>query len=402
MKLNELAPEFQAARPILADLEAAGFEAYFVGGAVRDALLHRPIHDVDIATSAYPAEVKQIFKRTIDTGIQHGTVTVMAHDVAYEVTTFRTESTYQDFRRPDNVTFVRSLKEDLKRRDFTINALAMRHDGEIIDLFDGLRDLRQGVLRAVGDPYARFHEDALRMMRAVRFQAQLAFQLEIRTKTAIAKNHRLLQKIAIERIHSEFIKLMLASNWQTGLATFIETKMSEAVPGFSGQATQLQKLTALAGHLTNECQVWGLFALTLTLNQKDTRQLLRAWKSANQVIDGTERLRQLATDLQTTDIDEAELKWALFSAGQIAVQDTLSVLKLMARITSEQQAEFRQIYDQLPLQSSKALAVNGQDLMTNGIQPGPELGRTLQRLRYAVVVGQLPNNKAALLSTIKK
>ncbi|MBW4947593.1 CCA tRNA nucleotidyltransferase, partial [Klebsiella pneumoniae] len=139
----------------------------------RDNLLGLPIHDVDIATSAYPAEIKQIFKRTVDTGIQHGTVMILDHGNGYEVTTFRTETGYQDFRRPDSVTFVRSLEEDLKRRDFTINALAMRADGEIIDLFDGIADLKAHKIRAVGVADERFHEDALRMMRAVRFESQL-------------------------------------------------------------------------------------------------------------------------------------------------------------------------------------------------------------------------------------
>ncbi|GAF39136.1 tRNA nucleotidyltransferase [Agrilactobacillus composti DSM 18527 = JCM 14202] len=196
MRLVELAPDFVAGKPLLQTIEAAGFEAYFVGGAVRDALLKRPIHDVDIATSAFPAEVKALFKRTVDTGIKHGTVTVLDHGAGYEVTTFRTESTYQDFRRPDSVTFVRSLKEDLKRRDFTVNALAMTADGQIIDLFDGLADLKAKRLKAVGIAYERFHEDALRMMRAVRFEAQLDFKLAPKTSAAIRENHMLLTKIA--------------------------------------------------------------------------------------------------------------------------------------------------------------------------------------------------------------
>ncbi|MGO2223161.1 MAG: CCA tRNA nucleotidyltransferase, partial [Leuconostoc falkenbergense] len=138
MKIEKLPQEFVQAQPILATLEQAGYEAYFVGGSVRDTLLGATIHDVDIASSAFPEEVKALFNRTVDTGIQHGTVMVLDHGEGYEITTFRTESTYTDFRRPDSVTFVRSLSEDLKRRDFTINALAMRHDGEVVDLFDGL------------------------------------------------------------------------------------------------------------------------------------------------------------------------------------------------------------------------------------------------------------------------
>ena len=157
MKLKQLPLEYQKAIPVLKKLENEGYEAYFVGGSVRDILLNQPIHDVDIATSAFPEEIKQLFPKTIDIGIEHGTVLVLENDEQYEITTFRTESTYQDYRRPDHVEFVRSLAEDLKRRDFTINAFALKEDGEIIDLFDGLQDLEEQILRAVGNPHERFH-----------------------------------------------------------------------------------------------------------------------------------------------------------------------------------------------------------------------------------------------------
>lgn len=133
VRIVEIPTEFKEALPILQKIEAAGYEAYFVGGSVRDTILKRPIHDVDIATSAYPSEVKELFKKTVDTGIEHGTVMILDHGTGYEVTTFRTESGYQDYRRPDKVTFVRSLKEDLKRRDFTINALALSESGQVFD-----------------------------------------------------------------------------------------------------------------------------------------------------------------------------------------------------------------------------------------------------------------------------
>ncbi len=152
MKLTILPEEFRQALPVMEQIETAGYEAYFVGGSVRDVLLGHPIHDVDIATSAFPAEIKEIFPRTVDVGIEHGTVLVLTEDSQYEITTFRTESTYQDFRRPDQVSFVRSLEEDLKRRDFTINAFAVQDDGNVIDLFEGLADLANKTLRAVATP----------------------------------------------------------------------------------------------------------------------------------------------------------------------------------------------------------------------------------------------------------
>ena len=143
MKINELPIEFKHALPVLKELNRHGYEAYFVGGSVRDVILHQTIHDVDIATSAFPEEIKEMFPRTIDVGIEHGTVLVLYHQDQYEITTFRTESTYQDYRRPDKVTFVRTLEEDLKRRDFTMNALAMTLDGEIVDLFEGIESIHE-------------------------------------------------------------------------------------------------------------------------------------------------------------------------------------------------------------------------------------------------------------------
>ena len=224
MKINKLPDVFQQAMPVLKKLEDTGFEAYFVGGSVRDILLHRHIHDVDIASSAYPEEVKNLFEKSIDTGIQHGTVTVLFDGNSYEITTFRTESGYQDYRRPDHVTFVQNLDEDLKRRDFTINALAMDTQGNIIDLFNGLDDLDKKIIRAVGDPEKRFHEDALRMMRAVRFMSQLNFNLEENTNQAVADHHQLLKKISVERIREEFVKLELGKNARQAFKIFWETK----------------------------------------------------------------------------------------------------------------------------------------------------------------------------------
>ena len=161
MRLEKMPSEFQEALPVLEKIKEAGFEAYFVGGSVRDALLNRPIHDVDIASSAYPEEIKKIFPRTVDVGIEHGTVLVLEGQGEYEITTFRTEDVYVDYRRPSQVSFVRSLEEDLKRRDFTINALALDQNGEIVDLFNGLADMKNRTLRAVGVAAERFNDCSL-------------------------------------------------------------------------------------------------------------------------------------------------------------------------------------------------------------------------------------------------
>lgn len=235
MKINTLPQEFIGAQPILKILTRAGFEAYFVGGSVRDMLLSQVIHDVDIASSAFPEEVKFLFEKTVDTGIQHGTVMVLDHGEGYEITTFRTESTYTDFRRPDSVTFVRSLSEDLKRRDFTINALAMTLDGEIVDLFGGLDDIKNGIIRAVGDAETRFTEDALRMMRALRFSAQLGFIIEADTQKALIELVPNLEKIAVERIRVEFEKMLMGASAANSLKIAVQDKVMLYLPGHIGQ-----------------------------------------------------------------------------------------------------------------------------------------------------------------------
>lgn len=196
---------------ILEALKAHGYEAYVVGGCVRDVLLGREPKDWDITTSAMPQEVKQIFHNTVDTGIQHGTVMVIKNAVGYEVTTYRVDGEYKDGRHPESVTFTRSLEEDLKRRDFTINAFAWGEDG-LIDMFDGVKDLKEGVIRCVGDPNERFNEDALRIMRAVRFSAQLGFEIEPQTKAMISKYAVRLADISMERIREEWEKTLMSHN----------------------------------------------------------------------------------------------------------------------------------------------------------------------------------------------
>ena len=288
MRLTNLPVEFKKARPVLQRIEKAGYQAYFVGGSVRDTIIGVPIHDVDITSSAYPQEIKQLFPRTVDTGIKHGTVMVLYHGHGYEITTFRTESGYQDYRRPDHVTFVRSLPKDLKRRDFTINALAMRENGEVTDLFDGLGDIKRKVIKAVGNPDRRFHEDALRMMRAVRFASKLDFKIEPKTLEAIKKYSFLLTKIAIERVHSEFVKMMMGLKPRMGLDYMIETNLYRYVPEFKDQLDALKRISKIPHlKLTNECQVWSLISYEFGLNRHQINHLLRQWKSADKVIDDT-------------------------------------------------------------------------------------------------------------------
>ncbi len=199
-------------RYIIAKLEAAGYEAYAVGGCVRDSLLGRKPNDWDVTTSAKPQQIKAVFRHTIDTGIQHGTVTVMLDREGFEVTTYRIDGEYEDSRHPKEVIFTANLIEDLKRRDFTINAFAYNDQSGIVDAFDGMEDLERGVIRCVGEAAERFGEDALRMLRAVRFSAQLGFSIAQETRAAIRELAPSLSHISAERIQAELVKLLLSAH----------------------------------------------------------------------------------------------------------------------------------------------------------------------------------------------
>lgn len=201
---------------VIDSLHAKGFEAYAVGGCVRDTILAREPDDWDITTSASPQQVKEIFDRTVDTGLEHGTVTVLAGSGAHEVTTYRIDGEYEDGRHPKEVVFTSSLAEDLRRRDFTINAMAYNNEEGLVDLFDGIRDLQRKVIRCVGNPTERFSEDALRILRALRFSAQLGFKLDPATLDAIIALAPTLEKISAERIRVELNKLLISKRPEYG------------------------------------------------------------------------------------------------------------------------------------------------------------------------------------------
>ncbi len=388
MQIKQLPADFQAALPVLEKIEQAGFEAYFVGGSVRDHILGLSIHDVDIATSAYPEEIKEIFKRTVDTGIQHGTVTVLMGDDSYEITTFRTESGYQDYRRPDKVTFVRSLADDLKRRDFTINALAVDKDGQVIDKFDGLKDLDKKIIRAVGHAEERFHEDALRMMRAVRFQAQLNFKIEEKTAQAIADNAPLLAKIAIERIREEFVKMMLSQNWQTGLADFIKLGLSEYCPGFKDQKLELAELLEIKDtEFVDEEAAFSAIGYVLSLNHQEFNAFLRDWKVSNKTREASLNTLNLLHLFESQDFD----LWNIYKLGVDNLDRTIELSKMF-------QIEFdytnlKQKVDQIAIKSSHDLQLTGKNVCEIlDVKPGPIIGKSMSQMERAVVEGNVSNN----------
>lgn len=396
MRITKWPEIFESSLHILNSLQDAGFKAYFVGGSVRDYLLNLPVHDVDIATSAYPEEIKKIFPQTIDTGIQHGTVTVMDHGTSYELTTFRTESGYQDYRRPDKVTFVRSLKEDLQRRDFTINALAIAPDGEIIDEYEGLADLDSHVIRAVGRAQDRFTEDALRMMRAVRFQSQLDFEIETNTLTAIRENVELLKKISIERINTEFTKMLLGKNWQRGFEQFLKTGLALNCPEFSNQSQNLEKMLSLKNtRITSARSLWAL--VCQLLNIKDTRRFLTIWKESNQIKDDVQKINFLTVDIENSNYDV----WDFYQIGEKYFADLVNVCDV--RKIEIDTSQIKQIYATLPITNKKDLAINGDILLKElKIAPGPKLGKILLDIEKQVVYGKLENEKSELIKYCRK
>lgn len=390
IRIDNLPEIFVKAMPVLRTLEDAGFEAYFVGGSVRDVLLHRHVHDVDITTSAYPEEVKELFDKSIDTGIKHGTVTVLYGGESYEITTFRTESGYQDFRRPDHVTFVQNLDEDLKRRDFTINALAMDMHGDIVDLFNGIEDLKNHIIRAVGNPEKRFHEDALRMMRAVRFMSQLEFKLEEKTEQAIKDNHELLKKISVERIREEFVKMGLGPFSRQAFQIFLDTQLSEDVPDFAGKKDLLQVYPQLKFSPTMEASLWAVIIILLKVSNENIGKFMRDWKNSNAM---TEKVEQI---IKMFDLiaDHVPTDYELFEAGEDIIINTIDVANILGQPVSSEALVDR--YLALPIKTPSELAVDGRFLIKRGMRPGAQLGRTLNQIRKKVVACEIENSEEAI------
>ena len=391
MRLKKLPSEFQEALPILEKIRKAGYEAYFVGGSVRDAILGRPIHDVDIASSSYPEETKAIFERTIDVGIEHGTVLVLENHQEYEITTFRTEDVYVDYRRPSSVSFVRSLEEDLKRRDFTVNAFALSEEGEIIDLFNGMEDLDNRILRAVGVATERFNEDALRIMRGFRFQASLGFDLEEETFKAMTDCAPLLEKISVERVFIELDKLLLAPYWRKGLEGLIASHSYQYLPLLQNSRSSLEKLFQLKMDysFTSSEQAWA--ALLLTLDENKVSAFFKKWKTSRDFAKKVEQLVEIYRLREKARLNRRDVyrydKSLLLSAEELRQAHGLSV-------------DFQvieELYDSLAIHDKHEIVVNGGMLIKEyGLKPGPALGQVISAIEWAIVDGELENDIQAI------
>ncbi|WKT78463.1 CCA tRNA nucleotidyltransferase [Lysinibacillus fusiformis] len=372
--------EWQTAYSVIEQLEQAGFEAVIVGGAVRDALLNRPAHDVDVATNALPEEVKLVFQRTVDIGIQHGTVLVIVPAGPVEVTTYRTDGEYTDHRRPDKVQFVRSLQDDLQRRDFTMNAIAMRRDGTFVDFYGGRQDIDLRIIRAVGDAQKRFAEDALRMLRAIRFSAQLDFTIAEDTLIAIQNRAADIAFIAKERIKAELDKLWLGTTVFRGLQKLEESGLADYLPG-SFQADRWYEFQTVDKHVG-----WAYFAL---LQGANWREILRDYRISNKemafvksVLTAYEALKSGWTNTHYFTYKEQELEAAIYFA---------KLLQLDVRLPSD---PIYVLQDKLPIRQKQDMVVNGADLLKwSGKKGGPWVKEVLEDIMEAIIHNELANDQ---------
>ncbi len=406
-------------RETIETLECAGFEAFAVGGCVRDAVLGRIPADWDITTSAMPEEVKALFPRTIDTGILHGTVTVMKNHVGYEVTTYRIDGEYEDARHPKEVSFTANLVEDLKRRDFTINAMAYNDRVGLVDEFDGIGDLENKIIRCVGNPKDRFCEDALRMLRAVRFSAQLGFAIDEKTKAAISELAGNLQKISAERIQTELVKLLVSDHpdylrvaYETGitgvvLPEFDEIMKPESVHLSNGGEHTLRSLL----YVENE-KVLRLTMLFHNISSDMVKAIMQRLKFDN---DTTDKVKKLTAVHNLAIENEPNcVRRAIFKVGKELFPYFLKVRRadiLAQRQEVQKKAladlqELTEIYEDIlerrECVSLKELAVDGRDLLAMGVKQGKQIGEILNHLLEIVLEEPEKNTKETLLEIVRK
>lgn len=439
----------KGAAAIIDTLQSNGFEAYLVGGCVRDSILKRPVHDWDITTSATPDEMKKVFSDTkiIETGIKHGTLTILSIDGFYECTTYRIDGMYSDGRHPDVVRFTKSLAEDLKRRDFTINAMAYNDKEGLIDLFGGRVDLMDHVIRCVGNPEDRFKEDALRIMRALRFAAQLEFNLEMKTKIAAFQMSDTLTKVSAERINSEFCKMLtqtmgsqIINDYREIIAVFIP----EIRDMFGFEQNNPYHMFDVWNHTIEVLANANFFTdpngLVLALaaffhdigkphSYQDGPDGIRhfyghATKSAEMTDSIMRRMRfnnsireQVVTLVKYHDTDiKPEAKYIKRWLNKLGSEPLLRCLLMLKYSdicgqTLENRAKrlreviqlftvLNETIEQQACFSLKDLAVNGGDLIAAGMKPGKEIGAALNQMLELVLNDECANDKDALLKAV--
>jgi tRNA nucleotidyltransferase (CCA-adding enzyme) len=432
-----LTPLERDAWAVVEKLERAGYEAYLVGGCVRDMWLGREVYDYDITTSALPEEVQSLFPHTVPTGIKHGTVSVLTEHGRYEVTTFRADLEYKDGRRPEEVVFVRSLKEDLARRDFTVNAMALGRDGTLHDPFGGREDLEKKVIRAVGDPVRRFEEDALRMLRAIRFAAQLGFSIEPRTLQAIADESQSLQRISRERIRDEWEKMLLSAPdvaipllQKTHALRYVLSRPQtfdlrvndpwglgvdpwQLAGEWAARAPRdfaVRLVTVLLAVRTDEARMERTVQ-ELKLSGEQKRKIRGAWQMkayGDPRRWSDEQWRQV---FYKHGYETVKRGVQVFAALEEGWRRTASIKSVEGERTRKSEAhagsadgdctDWEQLVEEhaarQPIWSLQDLAVSGQDLLDAGVPAGPELGLALQRLAEAVLREPKLNRRENLL-----
>lgn len=376
----------------LAVSEQNAHKAYLVGGCVRDLLRGVTPADYDLAVSSAPAQTERDFRdfRVIETGLPHGTVTVVIEGHNLELTTFRVDGGYRDSRHPDSVTFTGRLEDDLARRDFTVNAMAYRPDEGLVDLFGGLEDLRNGVIRCVGDPDARFTEDALRILRALRFASVLGFEIERDTAEALQRQKERLAAVSAERKFSELKKLLSGKNAGRVLLGF-RPVLEAVLPALSAVSDEEYRVCArAAGRLRDPAE--GFAALTAFLPDEDARAAAKALKPDNAFL---RTVLLLHENKDRVFRSKGEARIFCGEHGEAALR---SLLRLKEALSGKNEPLLRAVLTDpgvYPV-TVKELAVNGRDLEEIGIK-GPALGKTLNALLSAAAEGDVPNERAALL-----
>ena len=399
------------AAALLNALHAAGYAAYAVGGCVRDSLLGRTAHDWDLCTSALPQQVMELFgaEQCIPTGLQHGTVTIKYGGQLYETTTFRTEGSYTDGRHPDAVTFVPDVREDLARRDFTINAMAYNEAEGLVDPFGGQKDLQNGLLRAVGEPQQRFTEDALRILRLYRFAARFGFALDAATARAARQLAPHLDCISAERIQEELAKLLAAP--QPGV--YLEPAVLAVVlPELTPEALTAAKPVVDACPAGEENLPVRWAALLGALGEADTRRVLKRLRCSNACIEETAVLVRetagegVSEEKASAHPGDIHIRQLLGRYGLCTVERLCALCAALHPQTAPACTFAAQRARQLEADGVccrvSQLAVNGRDLMAAGIPAGPALRRVLEALLDSVIRAEYPNEKPALLAAAQK
>ncbi|WP_082198003.1 CCA tRNA nucleotidyltransferase [Bacillus sp. FJAT-26390] len=408
-----------SALPIVQRLREHHFEAVFVGGAVRDSLLGLPIKDVDIATSARPEQVLELFERCIPTGLQHGTITVIHEDVTYEVTTFRQESAYEAHRKPESVLYITELDGDLLRRDFTMNAMALAEDGELYDPYGGMHDLQNKTIRSVGDPEARFQEDALRMMRAVRFIGVYQLVPAFRTWRAIIRHRELLEFIAMERVQVELDKMLAGADPQRALryvaASELLFHLKEPFPDEAAismkeayQSGKARNLFSLLHEVESIDGRWAAIAIALRISSDAAKQALQVLRFSNSrskfILTIIEIHKCMEIRSKQADINELHAFWLdiIIRFGKLEAGEWLVIMRKVHAapeiFSSDLLNRLNGWLEDIPVTSLKQLKISGRDL-TSHMQKdaGPWVKEFLGRLLQMVALGELENQKETLL-----